>query len=583
MTFPFGWRSATCLCLLIAALLRFAWIGDAEYKDDEDQLFQYSQAISTTHLWPAIGTTSGVREIRHPVLGVWTFALLADALHLRTPLAVTASVPGLSLLALALLFWFAWRVVPPPQRDIWLWTAALASVNLVATVYARKIWIPSLLPLFSVVLLIAWSHRHTRAGALIWGIDGALIGQIHMTGFFYAAAVLVGTALFSRRSTRWRAWLVGSAWGVIPALPWLYYLWINHPALLEHASALPLTLFNLDFFRMAFEISLSQTAEFNLGSHFHEYLAYPVLFGVPTRAVDAARLSLHALGILALIVPLAVMLGRRRRPSGVSDTHLCLFNGALAGILMSVAGVPNAPNHHLMLFPLEYLWIPTMVIGYLPRPRVWLTAIWLGSAVCTVGFLQFIHQHCGAPDGDYGVSYRCQDATVMRTPGGGRSGGRSPALEALIRPGQEDVIARMLGRGELLPGSCRLAEGQIAHNIARGTYLCGAERVTLQLSHPSKAPDDALRAGDFAIDLVEGPPPAGFLEAIAARVRTEGSQFEWVLEAGPTAESGRDGDHPPSLTSRQVLTRLGGGAVIVLLLWPLLGAGVARAHSAQTD
>ena len=27
------------------------------------------------------------------------------------------------LAALALLFWFAWRVVPVPQREIWLWTA----------------------------------------------------------------------------------------------------------------------------------------------------------------------------------------------------------------------------------------------------------------------------------------------------------------------------------------------------------------------------------------------------------------------------------------------------------------------------
>ena len=105
------------MLLLVGAVLRFAWIGDAEYKDDEDQLFQYSQAIPATQLWPAIGTTSGVREIRHPALGVWSFAILAQVLHLHTPLAVTSSVSGLSLTALALLFWFAWRVVPVPEDE----------------------------------------------------------------------------------------------------------------------------------------------------------------------------------------------------------------------------------------------------------------------------------------------------------------------------------------------------------------------------------------------------------------------------------------------------------------------------------
>ena len=136
MTSPFGWKSFTCLCLLAGALLRFAWIGDVEYKDDEDEMFRYSQAIGDTHMWPAlgqthlcpaVGPTSGGREIRHPALGIWSFAVLAQVLHLNTPLGLTRAVQGLSFAALALLFWFAWRIVPLPQREIWLWTAALAS------------------------------------------------------------------------------------------------------------------------------------------------------------------------------------------------------------------------------------------------------------------------------------------------------------------------------------------------------------------------------------------------------------------------------------------------------------------------
>src|SRR5207248_7124473 len=95
------WKSFTCICLVVGALFRFAWIGDVEYKDDEDEMFRYSQAVGRTDLWPALGQThlcpgaglpSGVREIRHPALGIWSFAILAQVLRANTPLGVTRGV-----------------------------------------------------------------------------------------------------------------------------------------------------------------------------------------------------------------------------------------------------------------------------------------------------------------------------------------------------------------------------------------------------------------------------------------------------------------------------------------------------------
>ncbi len=581
----FGWKSFTCVCLLVGALFRFAWIGDTEYKDDEDQLFRYSQAVRATHLWPALGTTSGVREIRHPALGIWSFAVLAQVLHLNTPLALTRSVQALSLTALGLLFWLAWRVVPIAHREIWLWTAAFASVNRPAIVYGRKIWIPDLLPIFAVILLIAWCYRHTRLGALIWGIDGALIGQVHMTGFFYSAAVLIATALFARTTVRWRAWLAGSAWGTIPLLPWLYYMWINHPARHVSAFAFRGTLSNLDFFRLAFEVSLGQTAEFNVGSHFREYLAYPVVLGISTQGVRVARLSLHVIGGIALLVAATASfrrLGSSATGRRFTDTGLCLFSVALTGVLVSVADVPNLPHHHLMLFPLEYLWIPVAVTACLPKPRVWLASAWLGAAACTFAFLQFIHQHCGAPDADYGISYRCRDR------------GASPAgptnIEPLIRPGQEDLVARMLGRGELLPGSCRLAEGLVDHTFVSATYACGEGRVGVRLVHPSRAPADALLTDDFAVVPGEGSPPAGLFQAIADRVRRDESGFEWLLEARRETPSVPEppglwpyGYDLPVLKSRQVLLGIVAGAVILLLSSPWWAMDATRAPRAPTQ
>jgi hypothetical protein len=147
----------------------------------------------------------------------------------------------------------------------------------------------------------------------------------------------------------------------------------------------------------------------------------------------------------------------------------------------------------------------------------------------------------------------------------------------------------MLGRDERLPGSCRLAGGQIDHTLVRATYGCGEGRITLQLVHPSRAPDSALRTTGFAVVLVEGSPPAGFLEAIAEHVRRGEAAFEWLLEAGQEKSSVHEapglpayGHHPPVLTSPQVLLRMVGGAVILLLLSPWWAAGVAEARSART-
>lgn len=563
-----GWAWFTCVCLLVGALFRFGWIGDVEYKDDEDGMFRHSQAIAETHLWPALGMTSGAEGIRHPALGIWSFGILAHAFGLKTALGLTGAVQTLSLAALALLFWFAWRVVPAAERELWLWTAALASTNLVATVYARKIWIPNLLPVFCVILLIAWSYRRTRSGALAWGVTGALVGQIHLSGFFFGAAVVVGTVLFARRDVRWRAWAAGSAGGAMFVLPWLDHLWANYRP--EPTSAAVLQrLFSLDFFRMAFDVSLSRTAALHLGADFHEYLAYPVVGGVATHGVQITLIVSPVIGAIALMAG-AVMTVRRvrrfRATPSPSDSVICLFNAALTGVLLSLVDVPFFTHYQLTLFPVVLLWLPAVILASFPRPRLWLLALWFGGAVCTFGFLQFIHQRCGAPHGDFGVAYRCQEPARL---GAVLSG--VPAVRPLegrfIRPGQEDLVGRLLARGELLPGPCKLVEGGVDHAVIRASYACDARTIRMQLAHPSRAPKDAVLTTKFALS-VDGAAPAGFAEAITEHVRREEEAFRWSLDSYETAGAQPYGDDVPMLRSGEVLLILLGGFVVLLVSSP---------------
>jgi hypothetical protein len=517
-----NWRAFTILCLVLAAALRFAWIGDVEYKADERGLFEQGQSIRRTQLWPTLGSPGA--QLRHPALGVWTFAFLVQAFDLDSPLSLTRAVQTLSFAAVTLLFIFAWRLPPGRQREIWLWTTAFASVNLFAVIHGRKIWQPDLLPIFSVAFLFAWWHRRRRAGSLGWGLGGALIGQIHMSGFFAAAAWLIGTLAFARQTVRWRAWLAGSACGVVPLLPWLDYMWSPGPR--ETGPARIDALFQFDFFRGAFGNAIGDSAEHSLGSGFSAYLRYPVVWGVETHAVWAVRIVLAALGIGAAIIgvwgvcqALRAVNGRARRWADDS-TALALVNMLVMALLISFSRLQLFPHYHAVVYPFEFLWLAAALVTFAPTPRLWLAAVWTGLTLCTASYLQYVHHHCGAPGGDYGVAYRCQESNH------GEPGEWYPD-QPIITPGREDVVAEMLGTGEAIADRCRFTDGHIGPTMIRAVYRCGANDVILELRHPSKMTADGIRTDRFAISVASGSPPLDLLPSLTSRIRAREARFEW--------------------------------------------------------
>jgi hypothetical protein len=553
------WRAFAILCLVLAATFRFAWIGDVEYKGDERGLFDQSQAIRRTQLWPALGFPGG--QARHPALGPWTFALLVHAFDLDSPLSLTRAVQALSFAAVALLFVFAWRLPAGRQREIWLWTAAFASVNLFAVIHGRKIWHPDLMPIYSVAFLFAWWHRRRIAGALGWGLTGALIGQVHMSGFFSASAWLLGTIAFARHTVRWRAWLAGSVCGVLPLLPWLHYMLTPGPRLTGPARSD--ALFQFDYFRVAFANAIGDSAEHSLGSDFSQYLHYPVLWGAETHAVWVARIVLAALGIGAALVGLCgvTVHAVKGRARGWADdsTALALFNTLLMALLMSVSRLLVFPHYHAVAYPFEFLWLAAALVTFAPAPRLWLATVWIGLALCTVSYLQYVHDHCGAPRGDYGVAYRCQDLAGERP---------EPYPDQPIIPsGREAMVAEMLGTGEAVADRCQFTDGQIEPTMIRAVYRCGADDVVVALRHPSKTTADAIRTDRFAISVVSGSPPGALLPSLAARIRAREARFEWRWPG------------IPMLPLRTVLLGLLGTGLLLVVSAPWWAAGHVRGVS----
>src|SRR5437764_6695 len=171
--------------LAAGVALRFAWPDLVEFKHDEAWTVAKTRDMVERGEFPALGMPS-TQELRNPPLSVWAFAPVGWAFGTE-PADLARGVAAGSVLALVGVLAFAWRCVPAGEREAWAWAVALAAVNPIAVLYHRKIWPPCVTPLFCLAGLAGYWHRDRRWGAALWGFVTAIVGQIHVMGFWFAA------------------------------------------------------------------------------------------------------------------------------------------------------------------------------------------------------------------------------------------------------------------------------------------------------------------------------------------------------------------------------------------------------------
>jgi hypothetical protein len=405
------------LSFVLAVGLRLVWPGDIEYKGDERYMFERSQAVGVSEPWPATGMTSGVL-MDNPGLSVWMFVALARIGAVASPIGLARCVQVLSLIALALLLLFSLRVVPRADRERWRWAAAFACVSPFGVLFERKIWAQSILPLFSLLLLLGWWKRGKRWGALLWGLLGAGLGQIHLSGFFLAAGFAVWGISFHRRTIRWRWWSAGTAIGAIPLIPWVIHV-AHHPGGVVFNPSLK-GFRSLRFWKHWASDSIGTRLDYSLGHHFKEFLRWPLIDGHATYGMRALHVLALVIGVALLIHGIIWLIRSRPYPfrdaltgrSSFSNTSvLPAFLGM--GVLLTLAHVPIHRHYMIVTFPLEFVWLAGL--GLLrPRWGRWaLGVLWAAQLLISVQFLDYIHRNHGAPGGDYGVTYEAQ---VNRSP-----------------------------------------------------------------------------------------------------------------------------------------------------------------------
>jgi hypothetical protein len=433
-------RLAWCvlaLALICGGILRSVWIEDMEWKQDERWSYRMSQEVGRSRPWPAVGMPTSL-GFPNPGLSVWIFVPIGRIAV--TPTAMARVIVSLNMIGLCGFAVAVRAYLPPQERAPWLWGLALQAVSPYAIRLSRKIWPPSILTPLLLLLWISHRHRRSRWGAVAWGMIGALIGQVHLSGWFVAAGLAAGTAVAEWRgrlvrSRSWRWWLVGTLLGLSIALPWARALPrspMSLPAgsigdiVTSHVLA---TLYNL----AATATSLLPFSSLGLGHDTEDYEIHPIVAGIPTQVPTL----LSWFTFLAIVMRILVRLfgaivapglrwslrmighGGSTRPDG---DRSALSEPAQAGVerastafyLWSTVAIPSTlfvltTNVHFYHY--YYVLCPFLFVLFaaciLPWRRLLLGLV-IAQALMSCVFLSYIHENGGTPRGEYGLSYARQ-------------------------------------------------------------------------------------------------------------------------------------------------------------------------------
>jgi hypothetical protein len=396
---------------LLGALLRLSFPRDIEYKFDENWMFEKTQEVAAGGPWPTVGMPSS-QGIVNPGLSVWFFIGLQKLSGTDTPVGLARAVQVSNIIAILILLLFISRAVPLEERTGWYWGAALICVNPLSVLLHRKIWAQSMLPLLAMFFLIGWWHRKRHwSTAFLWGLAGALLGQIHMAGFFLTASVLVWTILFDRerKAISWIAWTTGTLLGAIGLIPWLIevskHVGQTGPAF--HVSAW----FNFKWWNYWISNSTGLVMEYSLGKHFWSFLQYPLIDQRPTCLVAILHVALGFCALYVLRLALLHLKNTRgewpARWTGTrSESSLAIASYLWGcGILITAFGVAVQRHYLLVTFPLASVWFARFLASEPRQGARVFGLLWSAELLVTVFFLYYIHVNGGAPNGDYGLAY----------------------------------------------------------------------------------------------------------------------------------------------------------------------------------
>jgi hypothetical protein len=264
-------------------------------------------------------------------------------------------------------------------------------------------------------------------GSFIWGLIGAWLGQIHMSGFFFAAALFLWTALFGRghvfklRVIEWKYWFLGSVLGALPLIPWFIYV-IQNP-IHQSMSAGWGEILQFKYWSFWFTNPTGLHLGNPLGllrgtsnwQQISDFVRYPILNGHATYLTGLAHLVAGLATLAIFHTALRDLWSKRKQPFkqwtslgvGKSSETAFVQNSALwgCGILLTATGVVIRRYYMNVTFPLEFICLVRMANPHSSRGVKLLAALWIAELLISINFVGYVHVNQGSTQGDYGPAY----------------------------------------------------------------------------------------------------------------------------------------------------------------------------------
>ncbi len=399
------------IIILIGLLLRLVWTSDMEWKDDEQQMFAMAHEAAGKCTLPSAGMRSG-GGIVNPGMSVGPFAVIA--MFTSTPVAMNRAVQIINVVSILCFLMFMLLKVEQSEKEIWLSGIALAAISPLTVLFSRKIWAQDLLPIFSFVIIFANANRRKGWGAFVWGLTGALIGQLHMSGFFFAAGLFVFTVIYDfyyKQKFRWIYWLAGSVIGSVTLIPWIIFL-LHNPQVNRQAF---IHIFQFSFYVYWFLDSQGLNIYYSLRNDFWQLIKEPVLFGVPTYLVAISHIFLVAASFYTIIwlvkfIKKIIIYFKQKTFianlfANISITKFYLLSILLGlGVFMTLSGSTIYTHYIICAFPFQYIFLAKI----LEKHKILFRSIIIAQLIITMSFLVHIHNNNGALNGNYGKTYKSQ-------------------------------------------------------------------------------------------------------------------------------------------------------------------------------
>ena len=385
-------RNLVIFIILAGAVLRCIWPMDMEWKFDEQEMFRLA-GDAWKNGFPLMGMPSGA-GLPNAGFSVWPFALLYG-IH-PTPLFMGMGVQWLNVLALCLMVYCALQY-EHPFRNILLWGLAAYAVSIMPVLFSRKIWAQDLLPLFVAGIWWCYLNRHKGWILSLLGLVLVLAGQLHLSGFFYAAGFGLALLLFGRLRLKDWGWIAAGALpGLLLAIKWIQVI-TQQGGGISHLN----NIFKLEFWLRLLTDTPGINIYYTAAGEVSSFAKYPLGLHLPL---------MLAVGIVVFILYAVIKRlasGIKRPAKGHPLMFLLLGFVVFPGLLMTFSGIPVRSHYMIGALPFGSMAI-AWFMDNVRLKKLRLQLLWvIMQLVFTVLFLIYVHQK-QVIHGDYGSTYRLQ-------------------------------------------------------------------------------------------------------------------------------------------------------------------------------